>query len=66
LVPSSSTTATAGQKRTGIEVYTDGEFRRIIYLTSLVQASDGFVMGHGEQLPWKATGGKMPHAPAVP
>src|SRR5918911_950374 len=48
------------QQRTGIEVYTDGEFRRIVYLTSLVQAADGFVMGHGEQLPWKAAGGNVP------
>src|SRR5918911_1756653 len=52
--------ALEGQKRTGIEVSTDGEFRRIVYLTSLVQASDGFVMGQGEQLPWKASGGKVP------
>ena len=52
--------ALEGQERTGIEVYTDGEFRRIVYLTSLVQASDGFVMGQGEQLPWKASGGKVP------
>jgi 5-methyltetrahydropteroyltriglutamate--homocysteine methyltransferase len=28
-----------GQKRTGIDVYTDGEFRRIVYLTSLAQAT---------------------------
>jgi 5-methyltetrahydropteroyltriglutamate--homocysteine methyltransferase len=48
------------QKRTGIEVYTDGEFRRIVYLTSLAQAVDGFVMEKGEPLPWKATGQGVP------
>jgi 5-methyltetrahydropteroyltriglutamate--homocysteine methyltransferase len=31
-----------------------------VYLTSLVQAADGFVMGHREQLPWKAAGGQVP------
>jgi 5-methyltetrahydropteroyltriglutamate--homocysteine methyltransferase len=48
------------QRRTGIGMYTDGEFRRIVYLTSLAQAVDGFVMGQGEQLPWKATGRDVP------
>ena len=48
------------QQRTGIEVLTDGEFRRIVYLTSLVQAADGFVMGQGERLSWKATGREVP------
>src|SRR5215208_5995184 len=48
------------QRRTGIGTYTDGEFRRIVYLTSLAQAVDGFVMGQGERLPWKATGQAVP------
>ena len=48
------------QKRTGIGIYTDGEFRRIVYLTSLAQAVDGFVMGQGDRLPWKATGRDVP------
>src|SRR3982750_2604444 len=48
------------QQRTGIGVYTDGEFRRIVYLTSLAQAVDGFVMGQGDTLPWKATGRDVP------
>jgi 5-methyltetrahydropteroyltriglutamate--homocysteine methyltransferase len=52
--------ALEGQRRTGIDVYTDGEFRRIVYLTSLAQAVDGFVMGQGEPLPWKATGQDVP------
>jgi 5-methyltetrahydropteroyltriglutamate--homocysteine methyltransferase len=52
--------ALEGQKRTGIEVYTDGEFRRIVYLTSLAQAVDGFVMQKSEPLPWKATGQAVP------
>ena len=41
------------QRRTGIGIYTDGEFRRIVYLTSLAQAVDGFAMGQGDRLPWK-------------
>src|SRR5205823_1384080 len=53
-------TALEGQKRARIEVYTDGEFRRIVYLTSLAQAVDGFVMEKGEPLPWKATGQTVP------
>jgi 5-methyltetrahydropteroyltriglutamate--homocysteine methyltransferase len=63
--------ALEGQKRTGIDVYTDGEFRRIVYLTGLAQAVDGFAMGQGELLPWKATGGDVPqemadfHPPVV-
>jgi 5-methyltetrahydropteroyltriglutamate--homocysteine methyltransferase len=48
------------QRRTGIGMYTDGEFRRIVYLTSLAQAVDGFAMGQGDRLPWKATGRDVP------
>src|SRR5438270_12182149 len=48
------------QRGTGIGIYTDGEFRRIVYLTSLAQAVDGFVMGQGDRLPWKANGGEVP------
>ena len=48
------------EQETGIGIYTDGEFRRIVYLTSLAQAVDGFVMGQGDTLPWKATGGEVP------
>src|SRR5919106_309891 len=53
-------TALQQQQRTGVGVYTGGEFRRIVYLTSLAQAVDGFVMGQGEHLPWKATDGDVP------
>jgi 5-methyltetrahydropteroyltriglutamate--homocysteine methyltransferase len=49
------------QQRSGIGIYTDGEFRRIVYLTGLAQAVDGFVMGQGDHLPWKATGRDVPH-----
>jgi 5-methyltetrahydropteroyltriglutamate--homocysteine methyltransferase len=51
----------ARQPATGIDVCTDGEFRRIVYMTSLAQAVDGFVMGQGDRLPWKATGREVPH-----
>jgi 5-methyltetrahydropteroyltriglutamate--homocysteine methyltransferase len=54
-------TALEGQQRSGIDVYTDGEFRRIVYLTSLNQAVDGFEMtGGGERLEWHATGREVP------
>jgi 5-methyltetrahydropteroyltriglutamate--homocysteine methyltransferase len=49
-----------GQRRAGIDVYTDGEFRRIVYMSNLMQAVDGFIQGQGEQLPWKATGQDVP------
>jgi 5-methyltetrahydropteroyltriglutamate--homocysteine methyltransferase len=49
-----------GQRRTGIDVYTDGEFRRIVYMSNLLQAVDGFIQGQGEHLPWKATGQDVP------
>src|SRR4051794_21556226 len=48
------------QRRTGIGIHTDGEFRRIVYLTSLAQAVDGFTMGLGDRLPWKASGRDVP------
>jgi methionine synthase II (cobalamin-independent) len=52
--------ALSQQQGTGIGVYTDDEFRRIVYMTSLAQAVDGFVMGQGDRLPWKATGREVP------
>jgi len=50
--------ALAGQSATGIDVYTDGEFRRIIYLTGLVEAVEGFAPGQGPKLAWRADPGQ--------
>lgn len=51
--------ALAGQSASGIDVYTDGEFRRIIYLTSLIDAVEGFTPGQGPKLHWRADPGEQ-------
>jgi 5-methyltetrahydropteroyltriglutamate--homocysteine methyltransferase len=51
--------ALAGQQATGIDVYTDGEFRRILYLTGLVDAVDGFELGKDSTLRWRADPGQQ-------
>jgi 5-methyltetrahydropteroyltriglutamate--homocysteine methyltransferase len=51
--------ALAGQRATGIDVYTDGEFRRLIYLTGLVEAVAGFAPGQGPTLHWRADPGQQ-------
>lgn len=51
--------AIASQQATGIDVYTDGEFRRIIYLTGLIDAVDGFTPGQGSTLRWRVDPGQQ-------
>jgi methionine synthase II (cobalamin-independent) len=51
--------ALAGQQATGIDVYTDGEFRRVIYLTGLVEAVEGFAPGQGPKLHWRVDPGQQ-------
>jgi 5-methyltetrahydropteroyltriglutamate--homocysteine methyltransferase len=46
--------ALANQAASGVDVHTDGEFRRIIYLTGLVEAVEGFAPGQGPKLRWRA------------
>jgi 5-methyltetrahydropteroyltriglutamate--homocysteine methyltransferase len=46
--------AIANQVASGIDVHTDGELRRIIYLTGLVEAVEGFAPGQGPKLRWRA------------
>jgi 5-methyltetrahydropteroyltriglutamate--homocysteine methyltransferase len=51
--------ALARQSASGIDIYTDGEFRRIIYLTALVEAVEGFAPGRGPTLHWRADPGQQ-------
>jgi 5-methyltetrahydropteroyltriglutamate--homocysteine methyltransferase len=46
------------QRSVGVDLYTDGEFRRIVYMTSLVEAVDGFTLGLGPKLAWRADPGR--------
>src|SRR5262245_10882131 len=50
--------ALEGQRSTGIDVYTDGELRRAVYMTGLVDALDGITPGQGPKLHWKADPGR--------
>jgi 5-methyltetrahydropteroyltriglutamate--homocysteine methyltransferase len=51
--------ALANQAASGIDVHTDGEFRRIIYLTGLIDAVEGFAPGQGPKLRWRADPGQQ-------
>jgi methionine synthase II (cobalamin-independent) len=42
------------QRATGIDILTDGEFRRLAYMTGVVEAVEGFAMGEGPRLHWHA------------
>jgi len=46
--------ALARQRATGIDVLTDGEFRRVAYMTGVVDAVEGFAFGQGPRLHWHA------------
>jgi 5-methyltetrahydropteroyltriglutamate--homocysteine methyltransferase len=46
------------QRATGIGVFTDGEFRRAVYMTGVVEAVEGFVPGQGPHLPWRSDPGR--------
>jgi 5-methyltetrahydropteroyltriglutamate--homocysteine methyltransferase len=46
------------QRSTGIDVYTDGEFRRLVYMTGFVDAVDGLALGQGPKLVWHADPGR--------
>lgn len=51
-------TALEGQRAAGIDVYTDGEFRRVVYMGGLMDAVEGFMFGQGEKLNWKTDPGR--------
>lgn len=46
------------QRRTGIDVFTDGEFRRLVYLNCFVDAVDGMALGAGPKLVWRTDPGR--------
>ena len=46
------------QRQAGINIYTDGEYRRHSWLTALNDALDGFVPEH-VMVPWQGPGGGM-------
>jgi 5-methyltetrahydropteroyltriglutamate--homocysteine methyltransferase len=46
------------QRQSGINIYTDGEYRRHSWLTAMNDALDGFVPEH-VQVPWQGPGGGM-------
>ncbi|HXM58346.1 MAG TPA: hypothetical protein VOB72_23295 [Candidatus Dormibacteraeota bacterium] len=46
------------QRATGIDVVSDGEFRRAAYMTGVVDAVEGFAMGRGPRLTWHADPGQ--------
>lgn len=52
--------ALEAQRNTGIGVYTDGEYRRGVYMLGLVDAVDGFVAGDGPRMPWRVDSGEVP------
>lgn len=51
--------ALEGQRAAGIDVYTDGEFRRAAYMTGLTDAVEGFsFLADGQRLPWRSDPGR--------
>jgi 5-methyltetrahydropteroyltriglutamate--homocysteine methyltransferase len=51
--------ALEGQRSAGIDVYTDGEFRRAAYMSGLTDAVDGFsFVAGGQRLPWRSDPGR--------
>lgn len=48
------------QQDCGIDIYTDGEFRRVSFMTGFVDAVDGFTEVQAAALPWKGGTGTSP------
>jgi len=48
--------ALEGQRQVGLEIFTDGEFRRASWITDMADAVDGFV-SHSRTLEWRGPGG---------
>lgn len=53
-------TALRHQQDCGIDTYTDGEFRRVSFMTGFVDAVDGFTKVEAAALPWKGGTGTSP------
>lgn len=48
------------QQAAGVGVYTDGEFRRGVYMTVLTDALEGFMPGVGPRMTWRVDSGEVP------
>ena len=59
-------TALGRQRECGLDVLTDGEFRRASFVTGFVEAVEGFVEAEARVLPWKGgTGAEAPSRTAL-
>jgi 5-methyltetrahydropteroyltriglutamate--homocysteine methyltransferase len=56
--------AVALQERAGIDVLTDGEQRRNVFASQLVQASDGFEAVTGNEVDWFTLEGEVERSPS--
>ncbi|MGH3021169.1 MAG: cobalamin-independent methionine synthase II family protein [Gaiellaceae bacterium] len=57
--------AVALQERVGIDVVTDGEQRRNVFASQLVQASDGFEAVTGNEVDWFTLDGEVERSPVT-
>ena len=57
--------AIALQERAGLDVISDGEQRRDVFASQLVQASDGFGVVSGNAVDWFAMDGTVEHSPVT-
>jgi 5-methyltetrahydropteroyltriglutamate--homocysteine methyltransferase len=53
------------QRAAGVDVFTDGEFRRFGFLTGFTEAVDGFVVGDPNSLEWRGGTGTEPQTPIM-
>ena len=53
----------ARQRQSGIDIFTDGEYRRYNYYHNMIDAVDGFVMTDEVPLEWRGPGGDAGRAP---
>src|SRR3989304_3504060 len=51
------------QERAGIDVVTDGEQRRNVFASQLVQASEGYAAGAGNRVDWFTLDGRVAGGP---
>src|SRR5438067_13633550 len=51
------------QRQSGIDVLTDGEYRRYNFYHNMIDAVDGFVMTEEVPLEWRGPGGEAGRAP---
>src|SRR3990172_9837899 len=49
----------AAQERAGVDVVTDGEQRRSVFASQLVQATDGVSVVPGNRVDWYTLGGRV-------